>query len=159
MTLPADFKKHPPFPPEKMFYCRSTWSMWITYFEIKTANFTERWQVCTPGGTGFDLQGPQSTWTHPVAICPHAYLLLNYMYLNYFNHFGWAWVPGWCTHKGQKECGTLDTSHPQWLPSWLWSGHFSPSMVAILAMKWKGGTTNICEKGGRIKITFIFIDF
>lgn len=40
------------------------------------------------------------------------------------------WVAGWCAHNGQKvERETLDTSRPQWTPSWLRGG--------------KGGTTNL----------------
>ncbi len=35
-------------PPTPIFFYRSTRFTWITYFKVKTANFTERWQVCTP---------------------------------------------------------------------------------------------------------------
>ncbi len=31
------------------FFNRSTRFTWMTYFKVKTANFPERWQVCTPG--------------------------------------------------------------------------------------------------------------
>ncbi len=42
-----------PPPPSSFFFFfyRSTRFTWMTYFKVKTANFAERWQVCTPGET------------------------------------------------------------------------------------------------------------
>ncbi len=42
----ADPKTTPPL--LKYFFYRSTRFTWMTYFKMKTANFAERWQVCTP---------------------------------------------------------------------------------------------------------------
>ncbi len=42
------WRRPPPPPLLKYFFYRSTRFTWMTYFKVKTANFAERWQVCTP---------------------------------------------------------------------------------------------------------------
>ncbi len=45
-------------------------------------------------------------------------------------------VSGWCTHNSQKvQCGTLDTSHPQWSPSCQHSGRGGTNQPMIMAAK------------------------
>ena len=61
----------PPPPTKKRmyFYCRPTWSTWMTNFEIKTANFAERWQVITPVILFLGLIVPSKvSWTLPTVL-------------------------------------------------------------------------------------------